>query len=151
KGVITLAETGVSPTQPSTWWWSVGSRDAATGTWRFSPARAFTATPRFTNRVAPSPYLMRGVVGTMTPDEMKQQREDAFRGLSPIPGGAAKGSGLPPTAAASPDVPHIRLGAGFDFVPGKALPEVPAELSMSRVSVDATPGALQSWLVQFGD
>src|SRR4029079_9474292 len=25
KGVLTLAETGVSLTQPATWWWSVGS------------------------------------------------------------------------------------------------------------------------------
>src|SRR4029079_19529511 len=29
KGVITLAETGVALMQPTTWWWSVGSRDAA--------------------------------------------------------------------------------------------------------------------------
>ncbi|MEO5617443.1 MAG: S8 family serine peptidase [Candidatus Eisenbacteria bacterium] len=148
RGVLTLAEAGVELSSESAWWWSVASRDAASGTWRFSPVRSFTATPRFSNRLAPSPYLMRGVVGQMSPGDLRAAREDALR--APLPGASPRDrAGL--SAAMAIPRPRIRLAAGYDFDPSAQAPAVPAELSMARVRVEEGAEGLESYVVQFTD
>jgi hypothetical protein len=131
RGVMTLAEAGVNLTNESTWWWAVATRDGNSGAWHFSEARSFTAIPRFTNRVAPSPYLMRGVLGQLGADELKRERASSM--------------------LATPGAPHLRLAAGYDFAPSEAASSlrVPQELSMSRVPAEEAGGGLQSYLVQF--
>ena len=143
RGVVSFADLGITITKESTWWWTVGARDAQ-GAWHFAPVRSFVAIPKFSNRVAPSPYLVRGVLGQLAPDELKRERaetfaspEDARLSAVAIPGGAS---------------PHIRLAAGFDFTPATATPVLPTELSVSRLP-EAMPGGgeMQAVLVQFKD
>ena len=147
RGVMTLAETGVELEKEGTWWWSVASRDAASGAWTFTPVRSFTAIPRFTNRLAPSPYLMRGVIGQMSPERLRQAREESLR--PPVPDAVApRDRGA--SALAAPR-PRIRLASGYDFDPAAMVPAVPADLSMARTRVEAGDESLVSYLVQFTD
>ncbi len=146
RGVLAFTETGVELAGEATWWWSVASHDPESGAWRFTPARSFTATPRFTNRLAPSPYLMRGEVGRMPAERLRAMREESLR--PPLPGLQARDR---ERLAAGPPRPRIRLGAGYDFDPAEGAPAVPGELSMSRVRAEGGDDALGAFLVQFAD
>jgi len=145
RGVLTLAEAGIELSSESTWWWAVASRDAESGALRFSPVRSFTATPRFSNRLAPSPYLMRGVLGRMAPETLREMREDALR-QQQAQVAAPRAEGASRVVAARP---RIRLAAGYDFDPAASRPEIPAELSMSRTRAEGGDAELVSYLVQF--
>ncbi len=131
RGVLTLAQAGVSPARESPWWWTVAARDGATGAWSFAGVRSFTVIPRFTNRVASSPYLMRRVLGRMSAADLRRAADASL--------------------TAGDRAPHLRLAAGYDFAPrlSAAGPAVPNELSMARVPAEEAAAGTQAYLVQF--
>src|SRR6185295_5543788 len=61
--------------------------------------------------------------------------------------GAATEAGVASANAAS-GAPHIRLSAGYDFVPTRGVPSVPEDLTL-RLGAEPDPSALQTYLVQF--
>jgi hypothetical protein len=98
---------GLEVTRPTPIWWTVATL-SRTGHLRTSAVHSFTALPRFTNEVKPSPYLI-----------------ESRRGLL----GAAEKTGAQLTSAGPP---HIRLASGFDFAPAL---EGPPALALQSASV----------------
>ncbi|MGH7723869.1 MAG: S8 family serine peptidase [Candidatus Eiseniibacteriota bacterium] len=125
--VVSLDQLGFDASPAGPIYWAVVSRDGGPGRLHASEVRTFTALPRFTNRVAASPYLV-------------ATRQGRLEMLAP------EGAGNPIAAAA----PRIRLSAGYDFAPAEGEPNVPVELSSARLPIDDASGdGLASYLVQF--
>ena len=57
-GLVRFDALGFEVARPTEVWWTVATVSATTGRLRTSAVRSFTALPRFTNRVQPSPYLI---------------------------------------------------------------------------------------------
>lgn len=128
SGLVPLSALDLGIAQPTEIWWTVATVSRTTGRLKTSPVRSFTALPRFTNRVAPSPYLLesrRGLLGAA--DKVETTLE----------------AGAPP---------RIRLASGFDFAPStEGAPQVTTQGVSARVApVDpADESSPHAYLVQF--
>ena len=126
-GLVRFDALGLEVTRATPIWWTVATL-SRTGRLRTSPVRTFTALPRFTNKVAPSPYLI-----------------ESRRGLL----GAADKTGAQLESAGPP---RIRLASGFDFAPALEGPPALALQSGSPRVAPADPAQADSpraYLVQF--
>lgn len=129
----TLEQAGVAIDSDTPLWWALAWRDGRDGTLRFSAVRPFTALRRFANRVADSPVLMRESAGRLADSDLS-------------PGRAALAAGQ-----AAPSRPALHMVAGYDFVPGEAMPAVPARLARVSHTPDEGPDPVGAYLVQFQD
>jgi hypothetical protein len=122
-GLVSFDALGLAVSQPTKIWWTVATV-SSTGHLRTSAVRSFTALPKFTNRIAPSPYLLetrRGMLET-----------------APKVANALTGAGAP----------HIRLASGFDFAP--IVEGAPMQVESRVVTEDpAGADAPHAYLVQF--
>ena len=110
SGLVAFDALALEVTRPTEVWWTVATVSRTTGRLRTSAVRSFTVLPRFTNRVAPSPYLLesrRGVLGATD----KSQANVLARAA-----------------------PRIRLSSGFNFAPTvEGAPQVALEGSSAAL------------------
>ena len=133
RGLVSFDALGLTVSAPTTIWWTVATVSKTTGRLRVTPVRSFTALPRFTNRVATSPYLVASRTGRLEPATSVVTRT----------AGATSSAGV---------APRLHLGAGFDFAPTTdGVPAMALAGASSRVAPldPAGADAPRPYLVQF--